>query len=220
MASRWLPVLLSLALIPLVGACVAKRAEPGPRAQSPDARAADQRSLAQIKSRDERQRLEERCLRERPELETRMAALRRAESRLARVKEESYVPSPPPKPWDESAESRFRLEDREVDWQRQLQDEEAWQRREESRRSRWLAEHDERLREAQEGLDRQARELRSLRADLFTGPASIEFNPEVAEDIRTCQRVGTRPVGETAPRPADPKASKSVIVSSHSDTNP
>ena len=220
MARRWLSVVLSLALIPLVGACVPKRAEPGPHARIPAARATDPQRLAEAKSRAERQRLEERCLRERPELGNRMAALRRAESRLARVKAETFLPSPPPKPWDEGAESRFRLEDREVDWQRHLQDEEAWQRREESRRSRWLAEHQERLREAQDGLDRQARELRSLRADLFTGPTSIEFNPEVAEAIRTCRRVGTRPIGKTAPRPPDPKASKSVMIPSHSDTDP
>lgn len=220
MARRWLPVVLSLALIPLVGACAPKRADPGPRTQSPAARETEQRRLAEAKARAERQRLEERCLRERPELESRIAALRLAESRLAQVKGETYIPSPPPKPWDEAAESRFRLEDREEDWQRYLQDEEAWQRREERRRIRWLAAHQERLREAQERLDRQARELRSRRADLFTGPGSIEFNPEVAEQIRHCRRIETRPVGETAPSPSVPKASKAVTIALYLDTNP
>jgi predicted small lipoprotein YifL len=188
MARHWLPVLLALALIPLVGACGLKG--PGSGSDVPEgdrsAREAERQQRAEATARRKRKQVVDRCLREGPALEAEMAALRRAESQLARVKEETYAPLPPPAPWDETSESRFRQEDREVDWQRHLQEQDDWQRREESRRSRWLADHDSRLREAQERLNLSARGLRSRQADLFTGPGSIEFNPEVAERIRQC----------------------------------
>ncbi len=154
---------------------------------------------AAAKAQLERQRHEqERCLRERPEWAERMVALRRAESRLARLKGETYVPLPPPARWDEAAEARFRREDREADWQRHLREQEDWQRREQSRRQRWLAEHGERLAAAQTELNRQAQILRDRRADLFTAPNSIEFNPAVEDQLLRCRRPGTRPMGKTA----------------------
>lgn len=138
-----------------------------------------------------RQRMaEERCRRERPGLEARMERLRRAELRLARVKEEAYVPLAPPPPWDEGKESRYRQEDRDADWLRDEQAREAWRRREKGRRESWLMDHQERLRQAQRHLDQQTRELRARRPDLFTGPASIEFHPEVVDRIRACREVG------------------------------
>lgn len=213
MARRWLPLALLLVLTSLVGACGRRVVSP---ADGQAARDGAKQRLAEARARAERQRLEERCLRERPELEARMGELRRAEGRLARLKEEAYVPLPSPDPWDEAAESRFRLEDREVDWQRHQQEAEAWRQREESRRSRWRADHAERLRQAQDHLDRQARALRGRRADLFTGPDSIEFNSRVADQIRQCRPVGSRSVGKTAPPPTVRASSKSVTVSLHS----
>jgi hypothetical protein len=222
MIRRWLPAVVTLALISLVSACGPKGADlgpsPDPLGGSPPTSQAERQRLA--KAHAERQRQEERCLRERPALEARMAALRRAERHLAEVKWETYVPSPAPTAWNEASESRFRLEDREADWQRYLQEEEAWQRREESRRALWIADQRARLREAQARLDRQALALRSQREDLFTGPGSIEFNPEVAKEIRQCRKAGSQPMGKTAPAGKGPVDSKSVTVSSHSDTTP
>jgi hypothetical protein len=128
-----------------------------------------------------------------------MASLRRAENLLARVKGEAYVPSPAPTPWDEAAESRFRLEDQEADWQRHLGERETWRQGEQSRRARWQADHNDRLREAQARLDQEARALRSRQANLFTGPESIEFNPAVEARIRQCRSLGSGPMGKTAP---------------------
>lgn len=116
-----------------------------------------------------------------------MVALRQAERQLARVKQDTYVPLPHPERWDEAKESRYRLEDREADWQRHLQIHAEWQRREERRRNRWQADHNARLEIAQGRLDRLARQLHGQRPDLFTGPGSIEFNPEVADRIRSCR---------------------------------
>jgi hypothetical protein len=197
MVRQWLPVVLALALTSLVGACRSPRPPAGTGGDASPT-AARQRQ-AEARARTERQRREERCLRERPELEARMAALRRAERHLARAREDSYVPLPPPAPWDEAAESRFRLEDREADRQRYLEERENWRRREESRRARWRADRQERLREAQGRLDQEAKALRSRRADLFTGPGSIEFNPRVEAQIRQCGEISGQPMRKTAP---------------------
>lgn len=132
------------------------------------------------------QEARELCLRERPDLEARMVALRQAEGELARVKEETDRALPPPEPWDEALEARYRPEDREVDWQRHLQAMDAWRQKEGKRRAAWLEDHRQRLGLAQDRLDRLARELRIHRPDLFTGPGSIEFDPAVVGAIRQC----------------------------------
>jgi len=202
MTRRWLRVVLSLALTSLLGACGSPRGQRDP-GENPGAGGGASRTSvrqAEARLRTERQREEERCLRERPELEAQMASLRRAENLLARVKGEAYAPSPAPTPWDEAAESRFRLEDREADWQRHLGEQETWRQGEQSRRARWQADHNDRLREAQARLDQEARALRSRRANLFTGPGSIEFNPAVEAQIRQCRSLGSGPMGKTAPR--------------------
>jgi hypothetical protein len=189
MARRRLPSVLSLALVLQVVACgqgIPPRSSPDPRGTEEAGAAIERQRKDAARAQADQQREQERCLRERPELEVAMAELRRAESWLAQVKAETRVPLPPPPPWDEAAESRFRLEDRELDRQRDREARDEWRRREERDRIRWLAAHGERLREAQERLNRQARALRSRRADLFTGPGSIEFNPEVAARIRQC----------------------------------
>jgi hypothetical protein len=222
MARCWRSFALILALIPLAAACGTPLAPFGPRqAPAPSRLAeAERQRQALARARLEQQWLEDRCRRERPALEAAMAALRQAEGRLARVKGETYVPSTPPPPWDEAAESRFRLEDREADWQRHRQEQERWERREASQRARWLADHQARLREAQGQLDRQAQSLRARRADLFTGPTSIEFNPAVAAAIRHCRGLATGPVGETAPPLPVPKGSRSVTLPSQFETPP
>lgn len=136
----------------------------------------------------------ERCLRERPGLETQMASLRQAEARLAQVKAETYASLPPPAPWNEAEESRFRLEDREADRQKYLQEQDEWKRRDLSRQRRWQMDHQERLRQAQSVLDGYARSLRIQRPDLFTGSGSIEFDPLVVHRIRQCDGAQPRAV--------------------------
>ncbi|MEB3156117.1 MAG: hypothetical protein VKO26_01615 [Cyanobacteriota bacterium] len=202
MVRRWLALVVAVALPSLLAACAPRGAgnAPGPSVQreASTRRAAELRRLAEARARAERQRLRERCLRERPGLETGMAALRRAESRLARVKEEGYAPLPPPPPWDEAAEARFRQEDRDADWLRHQREREAWREGEGIRRARWWSDHQARLGEAQAELNAAARSLRERRPDLFTGPGSIEFNPAVAEQIRTCADVAAQPAGQPA----------------------
>jgi hypothetical protein len=202
MARRWLPVVLSLALSSLLGACGLWRDAAGSRRESgagPSDRQGERERRAAVQARLERQRLAERCLRERPELETRMANLRRAEAHLARVKEEVYVPLAPPPAWDEAAEARFRREDQEADWLRHQQEQDRWRQRDERRRALWEADQRERQAAAQERLNREARGLRSRRADLFTGPGSIAFNPVVEAQIRGCRPLDSQAMGKTAP---------------------
>jgi hypothetical protein len=203
MVRRWLPVLLALVLPPLMAACgswgVNTAQRPGVGPDEPTRQAAERQQLAERRARAEQQRRQERCQRERPALETRMAALRRAESRLAEVKEERYRPLSPPPPWDEAAESRFRQEDRDADWQRHQGEQETWQQREETRRARWWADHQARLLDAQEALNAEVRALRDQRADLFTAPGSIEFNPKVEEEIRLCRNLAAPTPAARAP---------------------
>ncbi|MEB3260821.1 MAG: hypothetical protein VKP63_09380 [Cyanobacteriota bacterium] len=189
-----------MALPPLVAGCGPRGTRPpgGPGATSEGRTDPTALRRQAAEARAAGQRARELCVRERPELESRMAALRRAESRLARVKEDSYVPLPPPPAWDEAAESRFRQEDRDADWLRHQQAREAWRLREEERSARWWRAHQARLGDAQAELNTEARALRERRADLFTGPESIEFDPLVAERIRNCRDLAGRPVGKTA----------------------
>ena len=128
----------------------------------------------------------DRCLKELPALESQMAELRRSEARLARVKEEAYAPQSSPPRWNEDEESRFRLEDRESDWQRYLQARDDWTRRESGHRARWQADHARRWQEAQARLDQVVRSLRDQQPDLFTAPGSIEFNPLAVSRLRDC----------------------------------
>lgn len=129
----------------------------------------------------------ERCLREIAELDVQMAELRRSEARLARVKEEAYTPQSSPPRWNEDEESRFRLEDRDADWQNYLQARDDWTRREGSQRARWQADHTNRWQEAQAHLDGLASELRRQHPDLFTAPGSIEFDPVAVRRLRQCE---------------------------------
>lgn len=191
MKRRWSRWLLLVVWLPWLGSCGHKprlaapnQAEQG--VQAPVTPRAEQQRLANVQRQLAQQRAQELCLQERPSLVAQMAALRRAELQLARVKEETYVPLPAPDAWDEARESRFRQEDREADWQRHLQAQEAWQRRERNHRANWTANHRDRLLIAQERLDREAQALRSRRPELFTAPGSIEFNPEVAQRLRNC----------------------------------
>lgn len=115
-----------------------------------------------------------------------MAELRQAEGELANEKQAMYEPLPPPPPWDEAMESRFRQEDRDLDWARHLEAQETWRRKERIRLSQWEDAHQERLGAAQLRLDQLARDLRLRRPTLFTGPGSIEFDPVAVDAIRRC----------------------------------
>jgi hypothetical protein len=224
-ACQRLGAVLSLALIPLLAACggppAGQEGRSGPAVTASRTAEAERRRQQEAQARLERQRRDqERCLRERPDWEAGMAALRRAESRLARVKVETYVPSLPPPPWNEAAEARYRREDREADWQRHQQAQEDWRLGEQSRRARWDAEHRWRLDDAQTQLNQEARALRERRASLFTGPTSIEFNPATVDQLLLCRTSATVPMGKTALLGAPSLASTSVTVALHSDTPP
>jgi hypothetical protein len=188
MAPPWFRTLLLLLLLLPLTACGGKLRPSSPNeAQQPVQTLDKDLNERRAQSLAQRQRMEqERCRRDRPGLEAQMVSLRQAELELARVKQESYAPLPPPEPWDESKESRYRIEDREADWQRHLQRQDDWQRREQNRRARWKASRQARLQRAQDRLNWHARELRERRPDLFTGPESIEFNPKVAQRLRDC----------------------------------
>jgi hypothetical protein len=188
MEPPWLRTLLLLLLLVPLTACGGKLRPFAPKeAQQPIQSLEKDLNGRGAQNQVQRQWMEqERCLRDRPGLEAQMVALRQAELELARAKQESYRSLPPPEPWDESKESRYRLEDREADWQRYLQRQEDWQRREQSHRASWMASHQARLQRAQATLNRHAQVLRTRRPDLFTGPNSIEFNPEVAQRLRHC----------------------------------
>jgi hypothetical protein len=55
------------------------------------------------------------------------------------------------------------------------------------------------LLDAQEALNAEVRALRDQRADLFTAPGSIEFNPKVEEEIRLCRNLAAPTPAARAP---------------------
>ncbi|MFM9047055.1 MAG: hypothetical protein ACKOOH_05280 [Cyanobium sp.] len=193
MARFWLRWQL-LSLFVLLTACADLRRLLPPGQDTQQSRGAavgkDDRSRPDLEKIKERRIALERCLRERPGLEAQMADLRATEAHLAHVKGESYGGLPGPEPWDEAKESRFRVEDREADWQKHLQAREDWKQRNQSRQRAWETLHRERLRAAQSRVDEQALSLRAQEPDLFTGPGSIEFNPLAVHRIRHCDTPG------------------------------
>jgi hypothetical protein len=67
-----------------------------------------------------------------------------------------------------------------------------------------------RLLDAQEALNAEVRALRDLRADLFTAPGSIEFNPKVEEEIRLCRNLAVRAIAAPTPAARTPAAKVSA----------
>jgi hypothetical protein len=113
-----------------------------------------------------------------------MASLRKAEAELAAARSTPFRPSaPPPPPLDSSKESRYRLEDQQLDRERYEAALGAWEQRVAGERATWRQQRAQRIDAAQSRLDRDAQTLRSLQPDLFTGPASIEFNTAVAQRV-------------------------------------
>ncbi len=110
-----------------------------------------------------------------------MTSLRAAERELAAARTTPFLSSQPaPPPIDESTESRYRLEDQQLDRQRREAALAAWEERVAGERASWRSERSARIARAQERLERDRLALKGLQPDLFTGPESIEFNPAVA----------------------------------------
>ncbi len=132
------------------------------------------------------QRETERCRQRAGAIALELRQLRQAEARLAAVRGEAYAPSPPPAPFNEAAEARFRFEDQELDRQRHGERMAVWQAREDDRRRRWHADHASRLEVAQITLNQRAAAMRQQQPDLFSGPTSIELNGTVWRRLQTC----------------------------------
>jgi hypothetical protein len=140
-----------------------------------------------------------RCQERRPTITGLMANLRSQERQLAALRAESYVPASPRPRFDAEAEARFRLEDQELDRERYEAALAEWESAEAARRGEWAAGHRRRLAEVQARLNRTTAELRQMEPDLFTGPASIEFVPAVAQRLRSCDATDLR---QAASRPS------------------
>jgi hypothetical protein len=121
-----------------------------------------------------------------------MASLRASERELAAARNAPFLASlPPPPPIDESAESRYRLEDQQLDRQRRESALAAWEERVAGEKARWRNERSARIARAREHLDRDRLALKGLEPDLFTGTESIEFNPAVVRRATTaCEASG------------------------------
>jgi hypothetical protein len=69
-------------------------------------------------------------------------------------------------------------------------------------RANWREQRAQRIDAAQTRLDRDAQTLRSLQPDLFTGPASIEFNTTVMRRATApCGSQGEASVSRANPEP-------------------
>lgn len=125
------------------------------------------------------------CRRRQRRIATLMDSLRSAEQELAAARNSSFLPSvPPPRPLDAGRESRYRPEDQRLDRERYEQALGAWERQVAAERARWRQRRAAHVDTAQERLDRDAKALRALQPDLFTGPASIEFDPAAVARLR------------------------------------
>lgn len=107
-----------------------------------------------------------------------MASLRRSEQELAAARRSAFRPSlPPPAPPDAARESRYRLEDQQLDRERYEAALGAWEQQLAGEKERWRRQRAERLTTAQDRLNRDQQALRQLQPDLFQAPDSIEFAP-------------------------------------------
>lgn len=121
-----------------------------------------------------------------------MASLREAEQELAAARNTPFQPSvAPPEPLDDRRESRYRLEDQQLDRERYEAALDAWEQRVADQRVRWQEDRVQRIKRAQERLDRSFVALKTLQPDLFSGPGSIEFDPAVARRVAAgCDSTG------------------------------
>ncbi len=125
------------------------------------------------------------CRRRQRRITTLMESLRSAEQELAAAGTIPFQPSvAPPQPLDDGRESRYRPEDQRLDRERYEEALGAWEQQVAGERARWRQRRDARAAAAQERLDRDAQALRDLQPDLFTGPASIEFDPGAVGRVR------------------------------------
>jgi hypothetical protein len=140
---------------------------------------------AQEKAAAARRQALEACRRRQRTLTTLMESLRRTEQELAAARNSPFRPSvAPPQPLDAGRESRYRPEDQRLDRERYEEALGAWEQQVASERALWRQRREARIEAAQARLNRDARALRDLQPDLFTGPASIEFDPVVVGRVR------------------------------------
>jgi hypothetical protein len=125
------------------------------------------------------------CRQRQRRITTLMESLRSAEQELAAARNSPFRPSvSPPQPLDDGKEARYRPEDQRLDRERYEEALGAWEQQVAAERARWRQGRDARVDAAQRNLDRDAQALRKLQPDLFTGPASIEFNPLAVARLR------------------------------------
>ncbi|MCP9838237.1 hypothetical protein KBY84_12120 [Cyanobium sp. N.Huapi 1H5] len=133
-----------------------------------------------------RRQAQDACRRRQGRITTLMESLRSAEQDLAAARNSPFRPSlAPPQPLDDGRESRYRPEDQRLDRERYEEALGAWEQQVAGERARWRQQREARITAAQERLDRDAQALRGLQPDLFTGPASIEFDAAAVGRVRT-----------------------------------
>ncbi|MEA5391074.1 hypothetical protein VB738_07340 [Cyanobium gracile UHCC 0139] len=126
------------------------------------------------------------CRRRQGKITSLIESLRSAEQELAAARNSPFRPSvAPPPPLDAGRESRYRPEDQRLDRERYEEALGVWEQQVAAERGRWRQQRDARVAAAQDRLNREARALRDLQPDLFTGPESIEFNPVAVGRVRT-----------------------------------
>ena len=132
------------------------------------------------------------CRRRQVTITTIMGSLLQAEQELAAARSSPFSPSvAPPQPLDAGKEARYRPEDQRLDQDRYEAELGAWEQQVASQRRQWRQQRAERIEAAQARLDRDARALRNLQPDLFTGPTSIEFDPTALRKLKTsCNSAG------------------------------
>lgn len=146
----------------------------------------DPTTVAERERRAEQQRLLELCQRQRQQLPALLERFQTAERALAAVQDDSYSPTPPPRPLDPEEQRRLTIYDQQTEQDLHEQEVDAWRRSEAERRERWERQHRTRERAALEALNAAAAPLRQLHPELLQVGAPPRLNAAEVERFREC----------------------------------
>ena len=135
----------------------------------------------------EQQRLLLLCQRHQQQLPELLRRFEAAQQGLARVSEQSYVPSSAPKSLDPEEQRRLTIYDQQSEQDQYEQEVDAWRRTEAERRERWEAEQAAKQRNAVQAFKAAAQGLRQVHSELLLPGAPLRLNSAEVARFSSCQ---------------------------------
>lgn len=148
---------------------------------------ADRRSVADRERQARLQRLLQACRQQQQRLPSLLDAFAAAESRLADIRNRSYVASAPPTPLNPDEQRRLTIYDQQVEQDLHEQAVDAWRRSEAEQRERWERDQQGQQQEALDALLSAALPLRQLHGDLLVPGSPPRLNGPEVERFRQCK---------------------------------